>query len=316
MRSLGRATCVTATLLCAWPTDAGAQQGSPREEIEGLALRLDHAVRQVSLPGSEPLLGVDPPRGYYVAGVGAMFVVPPRALPRPTRVLLFGPGRAPVVVEAPDDQAELEALLGPTEARRLSAARRRQRSAHERALDQRAEEFRRWAAEAGREMEVILEHWMRGQVLVPGRSGPGLVSDSVPAPGTTLPGLDADAAAPGTPGPPPAGALPVLPRDLFPEPTDPVADAPADARSPDRIVNDVRQAVVAALEAYGAGLRSVRADEIVSVAVDFVPRGLFSADLRPARTLVVRVSKKALDERAAGRLDSAAFLKQVQLSEY
>lgn len=320
MTSLGRATCVTVMLALAGSAGAGSPQASPRAEIEALARRLEQAVRQVSLPSSEPLLGVDEARGYYMPGLGAVFVVPPRAVPRPTRVLLLAPGQPTVVVDSPDDQAELEALLGPDEARRVSAGRRRPRSAHEMELDQRTEEFRRWAQEASREMEMIFDQWMRGQVGRPLVRPMGTVAaaDAAPSSGATLPGLEADASAPGTPGPPPSGALPDLPREALPPAAavDPLGATAPDLRSPDAVVQQVRQALVAALEAHGASLRSLRADELVSVAVDFVPRGLFAADPRPARTLVVRVSKKALDDRAAGRVDGTAFGKLVQFSEY
>ncbi len=318
MTSLGLATCATVTLALWGTAGAGAPQPGPREEIEALAQRLEQAVRQVSVPSSEPLLGVDEARGYYVPGIGAVFVVPPRAVPRTARVLLLAPGGPTVVVESPDDQAELEALLGPDEARRVSAGRRRASGAHERELDRRTEEFRRWAREANREMEMILDQWMRGQVgRVPVRPTAAVgVADAAPPVGATLPGLGADASAPGTPGPPPAGALPEFPRQPPGEAIDPLGAMAPDLRSPALVVQQVRQALVTALETHGASLRSVRPDELVSVAVDFVPRGLFAADPRPARTLVLRVSKRALDERAAGRVDSVAFGKLVQFSEY
>jgi hypothetical protein len=312
MTSLRRLTYVAAALAWGLGAEAGPPAPGPREELEQLARHLEAAVRRVSLPGSEPLLGAESARGYYVAGVGAMFVVPPRAVPRPTRVLVLGPGRPPVLVDAPGAYAELEALLGPAEARRLTG-RQRPRNAHERELDRLAEQFRRQAEEASREMELLFEAWARGRVAPVARPrGGATVADSAPAPGsgTALPGSEGAAA----PGPPPAGALPGEVNGGSPSAL--LDDAPADTRPPEIIVGDVREAVVAALAAHGAGLRGVGSAEQVSVAVDFVPRGVISTDSRPARTLVVRVSKRALDERAAGRLDPAAFQKQVQISEY
>ena len=86
MTSLSRATCVAAGLL--WPFLASAAKPAegPREELERLARSLHLAVRGVSRPAVEPLLGAEAARGYYVAGVGAVFMLPPRAVPRPRRV--------------------------------------------------------------------------------------------------------------------------------------------------------------------------------------------------------------------------------------
>ena len=67
--------------------------------------------------------------------------------------------------------------------------------------------------------------------------------------------------------PPPAGPLGPRPRLVGRE-----IDDQADA-NPERLVADVRDAVIAALEAYGPSLSSLRADETISVAVDFVAGG-------------------------------------------
>jgi hypothetical protein len=81
-------------------------------------------------------------------------------------------------------------------------------------------------------------------------------------------------------------------------------------------VSDVREAVTATLETYGPNLRTLGNDELVTVAVDFVPRGLFTTNARAARTLVVRVRKRVLDERAAGRLSSDDFKRRIEVNEY
>jgi hypothetical protein len=265
-------------------------------------------------------------------------------------VRLLIPGQ-PVVGPSPDaDYAELEALLGAEEAQRFAAQQRRRRdearhaAAHGsqpseeelRALEERAAAFQREAEMARREFELLVDDLLRRMsgplprlAAGPALAAPDARGGAGPAPATalaeaavpqaaTVPGTPADDAAPGTPGPPPARSAAPTARAVPPPPWHfwPGTVDPEDARAPERIVSDVREAVTSVLEAQGGALRSLAPDELVSVAVDFVPRGLFSAVPRPARTLVVRVSKKTLDERAAGRLTPGEFRSRVQVSEY
>jgi len=91
---------------------------------------------------------------------------------------------------------------------------------------------------------------------------------------------------------------------------------PEDERRPEQVVLDVRAALVAALDAHGALLRNVSPQEQVTVAVDFLPRGLFAGGQRPVRTLVVRVKKQYLEERQAGKLTPEQLLAKVEDSGY
>jgi hypothetical protein len=86
-------------------------------------------------------------------------------------------------------------------------------------------------------------------------------------------------------------------------------------RSPEIVVNDVRSAVTDVLENHGPPLR-LRPEEFVVVVVDFLPRSAFATRTRPARTLVVRVRKGELEERAAGRLASDELRRRIEYSEY
>ena len=81
---------------------------------------------------------------------------------------------------------------------------------------------------------------------------------------------------------------------------------------------DVRDAVVAALEAYGPGLTSLRADETISVVVDFVAGAPFIDDdeAQPSRSLTLRVRKRDLDDRRAGRLGPEDLRRKVEAAEY
>lgn len=300
--------------------DPASDPQNPRGELDALAVELESAVSRVSQPGLEPLLGAEPTRGYYLPGSGAVFVLPPRALPRESQLIIVRRGRsAPVAAAAalPEDSPELrelEQLLGPEEARRIMqdkqleeqarqelarrARERRQlspeRDAELRRLEKQAEAFQREAERARQEAErswaeMVLEVQQRLQ----GTRG---------AAGATGPGGAAPAEA----------ALPPPPPWRFWFGT----EDPEDARSPQQVMDDVRAAIVGTLEAHGAQLRNVSSQEQVAVAVDFLPRGLFATAQRPVRTVVVRVRKQWLEERSAGRLDSQELRQRFEVTGY
>jgi hypothetical protein len=87
-------------------------------------------------------------------------------------------------------------------------------------------------------------------------------------------------------------------------------------RSPDRVVEDVKSAVIEALDARAGAVVGLRADEFVTVAVDFVPGGFFASHRRPARTLIVRARQRDLEARAAGRLAPEELRSRVEVIEY
>ena len=91
---------------------------------------------------------------------------------------------------------------------------------------------------------------------------------------------------------------------------------PPDARTPAKVIADVRAAVIACLESAGARLRGLAPDEYVTVAVDFVPAGVFVSQIRPARTVVVRARKQDLDARLRGLLSADDLRRRVEVSEY
>jgi hypothetical protein len=94
------------------------------------------------------------------------------------------------------------------------------------------------------------------------------------------------------------------------------AGAPEERRSPETVIADVRGAVVDALAQGGARLAGLAGDERVTVTVDFVPGGIFAAQARPERTLVVSVRVKDADARARGALTPEEFRKRVEVTEY
>jgi hypothetical protein len=88
-----------------------------------------------------------------------------------------------------------------------------------------------------------------------------------------------------------------------------------ESRTPERVVFEVRSAVTEVLESHGPTLR-LRPDEFVVVVLDFLPRSAFATRTRPERTLVVRVRKGELEDRAAGKLASDELRRRIEYSEY
>ena len=138
------------------------------------------------------------------------------------------------------------------------------------------------------------------------------------------------------PEPPEATAAPVAPRapvtlaadedlaaPLLPPPPLPPAPwqywfnaaEPADARTEEALVRDVKTAVTALVEKQGATLRQLAPEEYVTVAVDFVPR-MSILGSRVQKTLVVKVKKQDLDERRAGRLTADELRRRIEYAEY
>jgi hypothetical protein len=89
-----------------------------------------------------------------------------------------------------------------------------------------------------------------------------------------------------------------------------------DTRTPEAVIQEVRQAVVGTLAAQGGRLSGVRPEEQVVVAVDFLPSLRPGLRAAPERTLVIRVSKRDLEDLQAHRLSREEFQKRVQASEY
>ena len=81
------------------------------------------------------------------------------------------------------------------------------------------------------------------------------------------------------------------------------------------LVTRMRGALVDTLSSHGATLRALRDEETIAAAVDFVP-GIPFAGARVERTLVVRVRKKDIDERQAGRIGAAELRTRIAVEEY
>lgn len=374
---------VLAAAFCLAPLAASAQSPSElRQELDTVAVALDRAVRQVSRAGSFAVSG-QTTRAYALPGVGAVFVLPARALPvrrvqsaadrqaahaladaranlerslrvartperrahversleavrqaqaelqrrsRPVTPALPATPSAPVTPPVPPSAAfapaalpgraegemliqlpplhelaaEVEAQLAAQanmlrelerESRRAGLSLAEQYQAEVRALHAQADAFRREAERAREEAERA-------------------VRDQLGAAAVEVAGIPPQAAAAPRAIPPPPPAAPVLaapPWNFWFE-----YEEGAEPEDAENVVGSVRDAVVRVLEAQGARLTRVAPADSVVVAVDFVARG---AGVAP-RTLVLRVRKKDLDERKAGRLGAEEFQRRVEVTEY
>lgn len=288
------------------PLAAAADDAVPaRDDLERFEWALDRAVRKVSRPSAAPILGgAETCRGYHLRGYGALFVLAPRALPVRHRSALHS--RPELAGAMPPPPPALRARLEKLETEpRKAREEGRGASAREEleALESQVTALQREAEKAREEAELAIEQTTR-------ELHRRLVSSTLGTP------------EPLSPAPPPARAPgeTVAPGQLPPPPLPPwrfwfEGEEPEEAGTPEGVIGEVRSAVTEVLEAQGSRLR-LRPEEFVAVVVDFLPRGAFASRTRPARTLVVRVRKKELDEREAGKLASEELRKRIEYSEY
>jgi hypothetical protein len=298
----------------------------------------------------------DSARGYRLPGYGLVFVLTPRALPTGgTGTLILRTGRSPhhlVRVETPADvptsasrgrapadvptsasrgraPADVPTSVSrgrapadvPTSASRGHARREppdapavagqdpeeQQIEDLERqvlALQAETEEARRAAEE---EMDRLVQDVRILRVAPSGTEAP-----PPPPEAPDVPSPSAPVVAPPAPPPAPEAPLPASPPWKFWF----EASTPDDARTPEALVADVRAAVIDALEVPGGTLPGLGGDEFITVAVDFVPGGLFAAHARPQHTLVVRARVKDVQARGRGAITPEELRQRVQVVEY
>jgi len=318
-----------------------------RVELAAFEKALDDAVGHVSRPGPVHLLGSGHgSRGYYLAGYGTIFVVPPRSLPSPRPKVIVrrrsGRGDREVQVQvqilerslARVDSAEIRRLMEQSLATlraapegsgegepevadrepllRLREAReRRRRESAERerqlrVLEEQAAELQREAERVREVAERRIEDLMR-EVRVH-------LAEPLPVTPPTPP-VPASAPEPTSPAAPPAPPAP-LPR---PAPWSfwfELSETEEQGRSLETVITDIRGAMVGVLESHGVRLRTLRPEEVVVVAVDFVPRTVFPALPRPERTVLLRIKKKEVDARRAGQISSEELERRIEVVQY
>jgi hypothetical protein len=268
------------------------------------------------------LAGAPSCRGYLLKGYGLVFVVPPRRLPlhpgTVARARVGAPGRAPwpdevvVVSRSARRDPELRELEAQVEAFQREAAQHRAEA--ERAFDEMTRALWTRLAEADRSTRVVV---------APAPPSPELSEPPPAAPAAPPEPAVPPASAPDAPSParPTSLPLPAAARDpLTPAPwvlwTESGLEA-GDGRAPERVVADVREAVVTALETHAPLLSSLRPEESVSVVVDFVAGTPFLDEgARARRSLTLKVRKRDLDERGSGRLSAEELRRRVEAVEY
>lgn len=303
-RSALRGVRLAAALAIVPIAAAAEDRVPPREDLERFEWALDSAVRKVSRPSAAPIMGgAQACRGYHINGYGAMFVLAPRALPLRARTAHESPPQPALLSPPAAPPVNAAQALGAQPPRPPSPGDKASSRADLLALEAQVAALQRAAETTREEAELALEETSRelhrrliSSTLGEPPSGPLLMPAPAP-PGTT---------AAQTPHPPP----PVPPWRFWFD-----SEEQEEPRSPDVVVKDVRSAVTDVLENHGPPLR-LGPEEFVVVVVDFLPRSTFATRTRPARTLVVRVRKGELEDRAAGKLASDELRRRIEYSEY
>jgi hypothetical protein len=291
---MGKAAVVLGLIGLAAPgLAAPAPPAVPRAELESIQAAVEAAVARVSRPAG--LMFGRPSRAYHLKGYGAVVVLAPRALPRVRRHAADGP------------EARALADLAARHARPPRPPRVPRHRDFE-SLQEEAEAFRREAERAMEKAERDVLVRLNGSLPEPPEppvviAPPAPVAPVAPA-APTLPTPVAPPA-PTLPTPPAAPALPGWPFWF--------GEADTEDIPPDRILSDVRRAIVAGLGAHRGGLGLLGPDEFVVVAVDFVPR---LADRARSRTVVARARTRDLLDHRAGRLSADGLSARVFFDEY
>jgi hypothetical protein len=320
----GFAACLLALTLLPTAVARSEESGDARRDMDLMEATLDRVVRQVSNASASPFLGAtEASRAYHLPGYGTLFVIPPRVLPRTGKVMI-------VRKEGPDGSLiEWSSDVAPNEANEASEAmaratsklrieRRRiekeleaqthsrssqSREKELRAIEEQVEALQREAQRTRQDAERAFERAVREVEM---RLGPsdGLAPVAPPPPPSSPPAPVAQLAPPAPLPPPPPW------RYWFD------SEDTEDERSPERVVADVKNAIALTLEAQGSRLRFLRPDEFIAVAVAFVPQWGFDDGTRPETTLILRVRKKDLDERGAGKIGPEELRKRFEIVEY
>ncbi len=328
------ATAVVLTAVAAGQAGAAPAWGPriSRAELEAIQASVEAAVARVSRPAG--LMFGRPSRAYHLKGYGAVVVLAPRALPRIRRQAAEGPQARAFADVLVGLERSLEDVRDPAARRRLEetlvalrnglppgqplllkrAPRPRLATPPRdiQSLQEEAEAFRR---EAERAMEKA-EREVLVRLRLPENALPALAPAPPPLPPASAPPPPALGRVPPMPsephvevlGPPAAPAPPAPPGWPFWFGEEEGEDAP-----PERILSDVRRAIVSGLGAYRGELARLGPDEFVVVAVDFVQG---TADRAGSRTVVARARKRDLAEHRAGRISADALRARVEFDEY
>lgn len=292
---------------------AQQEDENPRRDLEKMERALSNAVARVSRPAVVPMLGAaELCRGYRLQGVGAWFVVAPRAFPDRTA----RSRQDPDLVKADEELATaiaglhrgVKAARSDEERQTLTTGiqqlthRRRDLRARAHAASERERELKAWEERAAAMHAAAKDARLEAQraIEVLERMSPALEIQEENAPGATRP-TAAEV----------KDALPPLPPwRLWVQ-----ADVPEETRTADVVLSDVREAITRTLEDHGARL-PLSAGEMIAVAVDFFNPTALACSKPPARTLVVRAPRSVLEALATGELARGEARKRFEILEY
>ena len=325
------------------PAPAQPAPSQPRSEIRALGANLDRAVRRVSRASNQAASSTT--RSYLLPGIGALFVLPPQALPAAASRRADSPALRALADATRRIEASLRGVNSPEERMRLeqnlrslresqtelgsagiafhmSTGPEGQLTVEAKALGTEAAdvtEMQRLLGAADRDLELAMEWQFRDlqeQAEAFRLRAERARQEAERSVRLRLQRVDG-ATPPAPPGAPEAPA---------PEPPPPPLAPPwqvfldfgeaDDPRSPEAVIQEVRQAVLKTLVAQAGRLASLRPEDQVVVAVDFLPARRIGPRPGPERTLVLRVPRLQLDEVKAGRLSFEELGRRVQVSEY
>jgi hypothetical protein len=306
-----RASLVLVGALLSAPTAALGQGGgkdrsaqnawvsSGRDELVSFERRLEDAVGRVSVPHAGILLGrTHASRGYRLPGYGVVFVLTPRSLPGEDPVFVMrrhsGRGETGVHAEPPGPHHGDEAHWVPE---RVEEFERKVL-----VLQHQAEARRRAAEE---DMDRIVKD-IRVRLELEDEQGSATRQEQEQNVSVRV-----DSPVPPDQAPPVVEELREPPWKFWLR-----LETDEERRSPDRIVEDVRSAVVGALDARAGAAAGLRGEEFVTVAVDFVPGDLFASHRQPSRTLIVRARQRDLEAHARGEMAREELHDRVEVIEY
>jgi hypothetical protein len=323
-----------------------AQTPAVREDLDALSSALETAVGRVSRPLRTMMANRGGSRGYRLPGYGAMIVLAPRPLPTQPAPRAAAERETAQVLARAAQQIEQSLQRVPSEEMRRQleqnlkalrdseAALRRSDGAPREAaatptpeapaprnlaemqaeLARQADAWQR-AASARGEMDAAMQEELDSQLRAMHQQAEAFrlgaeraLLDAQREVRRRVPGAPLASDVAGTPEPPGQPAWPWFDFD---------DEEPAEsAASPEEVMGGVRTAITTVLEAQGSRLQHLGPDEVVAVAIDFIPSSRMSFRPRAQKTLVVRVSKRTIEARRAGRLSPEDFRKRVEVLEY
>jgi hypothetical protein len=256
---------------------AGAEGQDARSQIEFFGRALERSVLEVSHPSAVSFLGgVRACRSLRVQEPGALFILPPRQLPRSNQRVApqqFAP-RSPATarISSSENISEQEKELRDAELQAL-------------AFQQAAAMMRR---EVERSLSAMTQEVESMMSVGHPQNAAGLSRRGDPF---FLP-----------PDPPWHHWF-----DLEP---------PADNRTPQQMFDEVRESIARTFVEHGESLNALASGEAATVIVDFLSADVFDAAARPVRTLVVRARGADLTGMREGRLTPEELRARLVFEEY